>query len=223
MTIKCLSFYLLFAPFSFAFQSILVSNPSNSLLASKNTRIFSLKEGKSDNKDDSSYDLEQSMSSFAPEYGKIKSFDGQEIDLQQAFAKDEENPAANFFQFDPFEFPDLPNCEAYHGGSQREFMWLQNRELIAIYVPLDDPLQESDIEKSDVEIKFSRNRLEFLLGDTETKVSGVLFGEINPENCYWTFEADQHPRFVNIQLEKNSEFDNWEKLFKEGKTLIEEN
>mmetsp|Transcript_35631 Transcript_35631/g.55828 ORF Transcript_35631/g.55828 Transcript_35631/m.55828 type:complete len:219 (+) Transcript_35631:74-730(+) len=156
-----------------------------------------------------------SLAGGVPDLSKIMGFDGKPVSIPK-LTEEEASIRNSFFLFDPFEFPDIPNSEAFKSGSQREYMWLQNENTVAVYVPLDDPMEESDIAEGDVSVSFTNEGMEFSLGGAETLLTGEFFGSIDATASTWSVVTDQHPRYVNLQLNKASKGDDWTSIFKKN-------
>ncbi|CAM9811826.1 unnamed protein product, partial [Phaeothamnion confervicola] len=90
------------------------------------------------------------------------------------------------------------------------YWWNQDSEKICVYVPVTP---ETDRAAVDFSIRPRGIRLAI---DGVTIVEGTPFRRLLPADCLWLMDKENEPPFLQLELYKEDDFQNWPDLLREG-------
>ncbi|CAM9962303.1 unnamed protein product [Laminaria digitata] len=155
-------------------------------------------------------DLDQAMGSFSPEWGNNTVRDDPKKHLIKGSVI-----AANqtVFAYAIDSFPPLANSEVYYNGTAERYWWHQNSDAVCVYVPVPE-----GFDPKTVEFTAKTKTISLKFGGEEV-LSGTLFYRIDGYESLYVVDSQNDPPYVQLELFKVREFQNWEDLIIEKSTF----
>ncbi|CAM9785536.1 unnamed protein product [Discosporangium mesarthrocarpum] len=156
-------------------------------------------------------DLEQQMGSFSPEWGNGTSNDtgrgnSSEVQIKGSVI----DMASSTFPYNIASFPPLAMSEVYYNGTSERYWWNQDSDTVCVYVPVPRGFCKEGI---DFVVKPQYISLKL---DGEEVLSGTPFYLLDAYESLYLLDAENDPPYVQLELYKVRDFQNWEDLLLEG-------
>ncbi|CAN0087168.1 unnamed protein product [Pylaiella littoralis] len=164
-------------------------------------------------------DLEQAMGSFSPEWANGTA----RVDAKEQLIKGSVIAAnQTVFPYPIDSFPPLANSEVYYNGTSERYWWNQNSDAVSVYVPVPEGFQADKVEfvakTKHISLKLDGEEARFFLCCFSfflDVLSGTLFYRIDGYESLYMLDSDNDPPYVQLELFKVREFQNWEDLLLE--------
>ncbi|CAN0097724.1 unnamed protein product [Ectocarpus fasciculatus] len=155
-------------------------------------------------------DLDQAMGSFSPEWANGTA----RVEAKEQLIKGSVIAAnQTVFPYSIDSFPPLTNSEVYYNGTSERYWWNQNADAVSVYVPVP---KDFDAENVEFVAKTRHISLKF---DGEEVLAGTPFYRIDGYDSLFVLDSDNDPPYVQLELFKVREYQNWEDFLLEKSTF----